>query len=140
MVQRGLEALCNLEHRGAAGAESNTGDGAGILIQLPDRFLREVVDFELPDAGAYATGIAFLPAAEADLAVATKAVQKIVDSEGLVLLGWRDVPIDDSMIGASAKAVEPTFRQLFVAGPPTDRYAGLDLERRAFILRKRIEH
>src|SRR4051795_526923 len=108
IVEKGITALCNLEHRGAAGAESNTGDGAGILIQLPDRFLREVVDFELPDAGAYATGIAFLPGAEADGAVATKAVQKIVDSEGLVLLGWRDVPIDDSMIGASAKAVEPT--------------------------------
>ena len=135
IVQLGIRALCNLEHRGASGSEVNTGDGAGILIQTPDRFLREVVGFHLPPAGSYAVGMAFLPRSSDAADAAARAVEKVVDSEGLHLLGWRDVPVDDSMIGASAKAVEPTFRQLFVAGAE-----GMDLERRAFILRKRIEH
>ncbi len=83
LVARGLTSLCNLEHRGATGAEENTGDGAGILIQVPDAFLRAVLDVELPAAGHYAIGIAFLPAdpAEADAAVA--AVEKICHEEGL---------------------------------------------------------
>ena len=139
MVKRGLQALCNLEHRGASGSEPDTGDGAGILLQIPDAFYRAVAGFTLPPAGAYATGIAFLPADPDDCAAAVRAVEKVVASEGLTLLGWRDVPIDDSMVGASAKAVEPTLRQLFVgteqAGP-----TGIALERLAFILRKRIEH
>jgi glutamate synthase (NADPH/NADH) large chain len=135
IVRRGIGALCNLEHRGASGAETNTGDGAGVLIQLPDRFLRAVVDFDLPPLGSYAAGMAFLPTEEAACHEAVDAIAKLVADEGLALLGWREVPFDDSMIGASAKAVEPTFRQLFVGGA-----TGLDLERRAFILRKRIEH
>ncbi|HEX2850247.1 MAG TPA: glutamate synthase large subunit [Acidimicrobiales bacterium] len=142
IVERGLTALCNLEHRGAAGAEQNTGDGAGILIQMPDRFLREVVGFELPEAGAYASGIAFLPADDAD--GAARLIEKVVASEGLTLLGWRDVPTNDEMLGSAARAVEPVFRQLFVAGADAANgnapYTGMDLERRAFILRKRIEH
>ncbi|MEA2591193.1 MAG: glutamate synthase large chain, partial [Actinomycetota bacterium] len=135
IVRRGIGALCNLEQRGASGAETNTGDGAGVLIQLPDRFLRAVVDFDLPPLGSYAAGMAFLPTEEAACHEAVDAIAKLVADEGLALLGWREVPFDDSMIGASAKAVEPTFRQLFVGGA-----TGLDLERRAFILRKRIEH
>jgi glutamate synthase (NADPH/NADH) large chain len=136
-VQQGITALCNLEHRGASGCEVNTGDGAGILIQLPDRFLRAVTDFDLPPAGEYATGIAFLPAgrAEADAAVAT--IDAIVVAEGLKVLGWRDVPTDPSMLGATAASAMPSFRQLFVGGDGVD---GLTLERHAFVLRKRIEH
>src|SRR5688500_3029798 len=91
IVEKGLRALCNLDHRGAAGAEPTTGDGAGLLLQVPDAFLREVVDFELPAAGAYATGIAFLPVGSAaDEAAA--AIEKVVVDEGLTVLGWRDVP------------------------------------------------
>jgi glutamate synthase (NADPH/NADH) large chain len=146
IVAQGIKALCNLEHRGASGSETNTGDGAGILIQMPDRFLRAVAGFDLPEAGAYAMGTAFLPgpfgpAGDPDgAAAAQRVIDKIVDSEGLVVLGWRDVPVDDSMIGASAKAVEPTFKQLFVAAADPAEVNGIELERRAFILRKRIEH
>jgi glutamate synthase (NADPH/NADH) large chain len=136
IVELGFGALCNLDHRGASGSEANTGDGAGILLQTPDRFFREVVDFDLPPAGSYATGIAFLPQDADGADVAAKAIGKIVDAEGLTVLGWRAVPTDDSMLGQSAKAVQPTFRQLFVGGD----WSGLDLERRAFVLRKRIEH
>jgi glutamate synthase (NADPH/NADH) large chain len=135
MIERGLTALCNLEHRGASGSEVNTGDGAGILVQMPDRFLRAVAGFDLPEVGSYAAGMAFLPTDADEQAQAVRGVEKLVEDEGLTLLGWRDVPFDDSMIGASAKAVEPAFRQLFIGGAD-----GLDLERRAFILRKRVEH
>ena len=136
IVVKGLQALCNLDHRGAAGAEATTGDGAGLLIQIPDGFLRAVVDFELPPAGAYATGIAFLPAGHgADEAAV--AIEKVVEDEGLTVLGWREVPTDDTDVGATAKAAQPSFRQLFVSGSGSH---GMELERRAFILRKRIEH
>ena len=137
IVQHGIGALCNLDHRGAAGAEANTGDGAGILIQVPDRFFRDVVDFKLPQVGHYATGIAFLPSDPEKAAEAAIAVEKIANSEGLRVLGWRDVPFDDSMIGSMARDVEPTFRQPFLAG---DGLAGDSLERRAFIVRKRVEN
>ncbi|MCO8128487.1 glutamate synthase large subunit [Acidimicrobiia bacterium EGI L10123] len=140
MVQRGLDSLCNLDHRGATGAEDNVGDGAGILTQIPDAFFREVCDFELPDAGSYAVGIGFLPKDAAAADKAADAIDKIVHSEGLRLLGWREVPIDDSMIGRFAQDAQPTFRQLFVAGSEAEPLDGMDLERRAFVLRKRVEH
>jgi glutamate synthase (NADPH/NADH) large chain len=140
MVRRGLDALVNLDHRGATGAESNVGDGAGILIQVPDRFLRAVCDFELPEAGTYAVGLAFLPGGAAADDTAAE-VEKIVADEGLRVVGWRDVPTDDATIGSMARDVMPTFRHLVVAAaegePPL---AGMDLERRAFVLRKRLEH
>ncbi|MGZ4803716.1 MAG: glutamate synthase large subunit [Acidimicrobiia bacterium] len=137
MVGRGITALCNLQHRGASGCEVNTGDGAGILLQIPDRFLRAVVDFELPEVGAYATGIAFLPKDPSDADKTVAAIDAIVADEGLHVLGWRNVPTDDSMLGATARSVEPSFRQVFIAG---DGLSGLALERRAFIVRKRVEH
>src|SRR5256714_13530134 len=83
IIERGLAALCNLEHRGAAGSEVNTGDGAGILMQIPDRFLREAAGVDLPPAGEYATGIAFLPQDPADADKAADAVAEVVASEGL---------------------------------------------------------
>ena len=138
MVQRALTSLCNLDHRGATGAEDNVGDGAGILTQLPDAFFRGVTGFELPPLGQYAAGIAFLPQDPADADKAAAAIDEIVAAEGMVVLGWRDVPIDDSMIGRFASEAEPTFRQLFIAG--AEPLTGMDLERRAFIVRKRAEH
>src|SRR5437870_2459216 len=144
IVDKGIAALCHLEHRGAQGAETNTGDGAGILLQVPDRFLRAVVAFDLPLAGSYATGVGFLPqdAGAADDAAA--AIEAVAASEGFTTLGWRDVPHDDSMLGSAARAVEPTLRMPFFTMPaPADgapRMSGIELERRAFILRKRIEH
>ncbi|MGV0782190.1 glutamate synthase large subunit [Mycolicibacterium peregrinum] len=135
IVDKAITALVNLEHRGAQGAEPNTGDGAGILLQVPDAFLREVVDFELPEAGSYATGIAFLPQSSRDASTAAEAVEKIVEAEGLKVLGWRQVPTDDSSLGALARDAMPTFRQLFIGGA-----TGMDLERKAYVVRKRAEH
>jgi glutamate synthase (NADPH/NADH) large chain len=137
IVQHGIGALCNLQHRGALGSEVNTGDGAGILIQVPDLFLRDVVDFDLPREGAYATGIAFLPRGRGPADEAVLAIDKICQSEGLRILGWRNVPIDDSMIGTQSRSVMPEFRQVFLTG---DGLVDDALERRAYIARKRIEH
>ncbi|WP_279100646.1 glutamate synthase large subunit [Gordonia bronchialis] len=145
IVDKAIMALINLEHRGAAGAEPNTGDGAGIMIQVPDRFLRESVDFELPAAGRYATGIAFLPQGSEDARQACAGVEKIVEAEGLSLLGWREVPTDDSSLGALARDAMPTFRQIFIAQPgagagepSADEIA--ELERRAYVVRKRVTY
>ena len=141
IVDKAIMALVNLEHRGAAGAEPNTGDGAGIMLQVPDRFLRETVDFELPAEGAYATGIAFLPQGAEDARLACEGVEKIVESEGLRLLGWREVPIDDSSIGALARDAMPTFRQLFISlSAGAGDADGMELERRAYVVRKRVQY
>jgi glutamate synthase (NADPH/NADH) large chain len=137
IVQMGIGALCHMEHRGALGAEVNTGDGAGLLLQVPDAFLREVVDFDLPEAGGYATGIAFLPRSPADADDVADQIGKIAAGEGLSVLGWREVPHDPSMIGATAASTLPSFRQVFLAG---DGLSGMDLERRAYVARKRMEH
>ena len=139
MVELGLQSLCNLDHRGATNAEPNVGDGAGILIQVPDRFLRESVDFALPSAGDYAVGTAFLPRASEDQAEAVKAIEKIVVAEGLQVIGWREVPVDNDLIGQQARDAEPAFRQLFLADPAGE-LTGIDLDRRCFVVRKRIEH
>src|SRR4051812_26895624 len=140
MVELGISSLCHLDHRGATGAEANVGDGAGILIQIPDRFLREVVDVELPAQGSYAVGCAFLPKDAADCATAMAAIEKIAASEDLRVLAWRDVPTDDSMIGQMARDAMPTFKQLFLAsadGAP--ELSGIELDRRVFVARKRFE-
>jgi glutamate synthase (NADPH/NADH) large chain len=137
IVKDALTALHNLDHRGASGAEVNTGDGAGILLQVPDGFLRDVAGFELPKAGAYAVGLVFLPADAAAAATAVAAIERLADEEDLRVLGWRDVPIDPSDLGATAVSVMPAFRQIFVAGRHGE--VGLGLERRAFCLRKRVE-
>ncbi|KQT89263.1 glutamate synthase [Marmoricola sp. Leaf446] len=137
IVHQALTALRNLDHRGAAGAEPNSGDGAGILMQVPDRFFREVVDFELPGKHAYAVGTAFLPG-DTDAVAATRArIEEIAVEEGLKVLGWREVPLDPSSLGRTALDCMPTFSQLFVAS--TGRLLGLGLERLAFCLRKRAE-
>ncbi|WP_134067771.1 glutamate synthase large subunit [Mycobacteroides salmoniphilum] len=135
IVDKAITALLNLEHRGAAGAEPNSGDGAGIMLQIPDKFFRAVVEFELPAEGSYASGIAFLPQGSKDAATACEAVEKVVEAEGLTVLGWREVPHDDSSLGALARDAMPTFRQLFISGA-----SGIDLERRVYVVRKRIEH
>ncbi len=138
IVRMGLDSLCHLEHRGASGAEVNTGDGAGILVQIPDRFYRQVVGFELPDPGTYATGIGFLPADPARAGAARLRIEQLAAAEDLVVLGWRDLPTDASPIGSIASSAMPSFHQVFVASPAGNY--GLALERQAFMLRKRIEH
>jgi glutamate synthase (NADPH) large chain len=138
IVKMGLDSLCHLEHRGASGAEVNTGDGAGILLQIPDRFYRETVGFDLPEFGAYSTGIGFLPVAGEDADRAKAAIEKLVASENLTVLGWRQVPVDPSPIGSIAAGAMPAFHQVFLAGAAGQ--SGMDLERRTYVVRKRIEH
>ncbi|PVG83648.1 glutamate synthase large subunit [Nocardioides gansuensis] len=139
IVVQALTALRNLDHRGAAGAETNSGDGAGILMQVPDAFLRDVVDFELPVAGSYAVGTAFIPGDDETVAKTRQQIEQIAHEEGLAVLGWRDVPINPGILGATARSVMPAFAQLFVAGGGK-RIAGMALERLAFCLRRRSEH
>nr|WP_188782966.1 glutamate synthase large subunit [Nocardioides phosphati] len=138
IVKKALTALKNLEHRGAAGAEPNSGDGAGILMQVPDTFFREVVDFDLPAAGGYAVGTAFIDGDADTVAKVQTRIEEIAVEEGLKVLGWRDVPVATDMLGATALSCMPSFRQLFVAS--TEALTGLPLERQAFCLRKRAEH
>ena len=144
IVALGITALENLEHRGASGAEPDSGDGAGILTQIPDRFLRSVLaeaGVSLPAAGAYATGIAFLPADHDQAQRAIEIIERIAAEEGLVVVAWRELPVDPvgAGVGATARSVMPQFRQLVVAAPG-GRVRGLALERLAFCLRKRAEH
>jgi glutamate synthase (NADPH/NADH) large chain len=139
IVEMGIGALCNLDHRGAAGADEATGDGAGILIQIPDAFFRAVVTFELPAAGHYAAGLAFLPQDSAEARAAMVAVDKICASEGLEVLGWRSVPVDAAILGGGSSRTKPTFAQLFVSTPDRS-LGGIDLDRRCYAARKRIEH
>ncbi|MBT2366617.1 glutamate synthase large subunit [Streptomyces sp. ISL-10] len=134
LVEQALTVLRNLEHRGATGSEPDSGDGAGILMQVPDAFLREVAGFDLPDAGSYAVGIAFLPADGSAQAVSR--IETIAAEEGLNVLGWREVPVTPDLLGNGARATMPAFRQLFVAD---GRSRGIALDRKAFVLRKRSE-
>jgi glutamate synthase (NADPH/NADH) large chain len=134
IVEKALTALRNLEHRGASGAEPDSGDGAGILIRIPDKFYQEVTTFDLPAAGSYASGIAF-----AENGVDVKAaIEKIAAEEGLIVLGWRELPINSSSLGKTALSVMPNFQQLFISG--VNGESGLALDRLAFCLRKRAEH
>ncbi|MER7551371.1 glutamate synthase large subunit [Streptomyces anulatus] len=134
LVEQALTVLRNLEHRGATGSEPDSGDGAGILCQVPDAFLRAETPFELPEAGSYAVGIAFLPAD--DSAEAVRTIEEIAAQEGLKVLGWRDVPVTPALLGNGARATMPTFRQVFVADGAS---TGIVLDRKAFVLRKRAE-
>jgi glutamate synthase (NADPH) large chain len=142
IVRMGLDSLCHLEHRGASGAEVNTGDGAGILLQIPDRFYRAVAGIDLPEPGAYATGIAFLPGDAAAAGAARTRIEQLAGDEQLLVIGWREVPTDPSPIGSIARSAMPSFHQVFIAGGPAldPQPRDLDLERRVYILRKRIEH
>ncbi len=139
IVDHALTALRNLDHRGAVGAEPDTGDGAGILTQVPDAFVRDVVAADLPAPGRYAIGLAFLPTDPEERGATVEGVARIVAEEGLEVLAWRDVPHDPSIIGPSALASMPALSHLVVAAP--DRVlAGIDLDRRTFRVRKRLEH
>jgi len=137
-VARALHVLDHLEHRGASGAEIDTGDGAGILLQVPDEFFRGALDFELPPAGEYAVGMLFLPSDDADRRAALEQlIARVVEAEGQALLGWRDVPVDNSVPGPSAAEVEPTIRQVFV-GKRLDGDQDA-FERKIYVTRRVIE-
>jgi glutamate synthase (ferredoxin) len=142
IVKNGLEVLLNLQHRGACGCEKNTGDGAGILIQVPHRFLTEAagaIGITLPAAGHYGVGVVFLPHDPGSRAACEHLFEKVVRDEGQTFLGWREVPTDNSMIGPTAKRSQPVIKQLFVGRNPalTDDNA---FERKLYVIRRRARH
>ncbi|WP_104092347.1 glutamate synthase large subunit [Arthrobacter sp. GMC3] len=144
IVESALIALRNLEHRGAVGADEGTGDGAGILTQIPDEFFQAVTGFELPAMGEYAVGTAFLPTDPKELAAARAGLETLAQSEGLKVLGWREVPVVADLVGASARDCMPHFSQLFLAidgaAPVLSRTEVNALDSKAFRLRKRAQH
>jgi glutamate synthase (ferredoxin) len=142
IVARGIEVLLNLEHRGACGCEKNTGDGAGILLQMPHAFLAEEcgrAGFALPGRGGYGAGLFFLPTGEAARRACEAVVERTAAEEGIAFLGWRTVPTDNSLLGQSARAAEPVIRQGFFARPEAVEEEDLAWERKLYVLRRRIE-
>ncbi|MDP3745096.1 MAG: glutamate synthase large subunit [Methylotenera sp.] len=140
IVQKGLELLTNLTHRGATGYDPKLGDGAGLLMQVPDAFMRKEagkLNINLPVAGQYAVGNVFLPQAAKNREACEAIFTKIIAEENQTLLGWRDVPVDNSNIAQAARDVEPIMRQVFIASTATDQNV---FERKLFVIRKRIEH
>ena len=114
-VVRAIIALENLEHRGAAGADPNTGDGAGILLQLPDEFIRGVIDEDLPPPGAYGVCVCFLPREQEHREELERLLEDTVAAEGQRVVGWRDVPVDKDYVGITANLYAPYVKQLVVA-------------------------
>ena len=140
IVKDALTALVNLNHRGACGCEPNTGDGAGILFQIPHKFFKKVSGVQLPAEGSYGVGMIYLPRDAKARDEAEKKFESIIKEEGQEVLGWRDVPTDDSSLGATAKAAEPAVRQVFIkmlSGTGPDE---LKFERKLYLIRKRAEH
>ena len=137
IIEQGLNILDRLTHRGAVGADPEAGDGAGILLQLPDAFFRAVVDFDLPESGSYAVGMFFLPPERKDRSEIKRIAESFVQSEGQQVLGWRDVPVVNKGLGASVKPTEPAIRQLFIGRG--DNCADQDaFERKLYLIRKQI--
>ncbi len=143
IIRQAVTILANLAHRGGAGSEDNTGDGAGILLQLPDRFFRQVcpdIGIELPAAGAYGVGMVFLPRSEVNRKACEKKIEAIIAEEGQVLLGWRTLPINESSLGSVARANRPYIRQVFIGqAADLDSRDANAFERRLYIIRKRCE-
>jgi glutamate synthase (NADPH/NADH) large chain len=139
IIDAALGALRNLEHRGAIGSDAGTGDGAGIVTQIPDAFLRAVVDFELPPVGRYVVGTAFLPVVEAERETIKTAIEVLAGEEGLRVLGWRVVPVQPEGLGNLAREAMPFFEQLFLADDGDAQVKGIELDRRSYRLRKRAE-
>ncbi len=143
IIDAALQALRNLEHRGAVGSDAGTGDGAGIITQVPDAFLRAVSGLELPAAGRYAVGNAFLPTSEGERAAVKAAVEAIAAEQDLTVLGWRAVPVRPEELGTLARDAMPVIEQLYVSSTRTDEkgapVSGIALDRQTFFLRKRAE-
>ena len=141
IVEQGLEVLNNLTHRGATGFDPLLGDGAGILLQIPDEFYRgkDQLQFELPNPGHYGVGMVFLPKEKGPRNDAERVLEELVEKEGQSVLGWRDVPVDSSGISQASKEVEPVIRQIFIGkGPHCSTTQAF--ERKLFVIRKQVEH
>src|SRR3989338_1390578 len=142
IIDMAITGLEHLSHRGACGWEENTGDGAGILMQMPDKFLRKACEAEgiaLPEPGRYGAGIVFLPPDPIQANHCETQFEAIIRAEGCEPLGWREMPSDLSPVGPTARAGAPRFRQLFIGG--FDPKAGrMDVERKLYVIRKQVEH
>ncbi|MCD6173534.1 MAG: glutamate synthase large subunit [Sulfurimonas sp.] len=140
IVSKGLELLTNLEHRGAVGAEKNSGDGAGILTQMPDRFMRRVAKeerIELPEFGSYAVGVVFLPRDPNAYTECQSVVEQCIEDLGQECLGWRKVPTSNETLGEMVKAVEPIVQHVFVK--KADNIDSDAFERKLFVIRKYVQ-
>lgn len=135
IVRRGLEVVSRMEHRGAESSDNKTGDGAGIMIQIPHAFYASEID-NLPDAGQYGTGLIFLPREPKEAEFCKQQFERLVDEEGLEVIAWRDVPVDSSVIGDIARSAEPFIQQIFVAS----KVEQIHLERKLYVVRKLIEN
>jgi glutamate synthase (ferredoxin) len=139
ILKQAIQLLKNLDHRGAAGSEANTGDGAGVLMQIPHAFLREACKksrIELPGPGEYGCGLVFLPRDRIKRRRLEERFEKIVQSEGQIVLGWRTVPVDNASLGETARSSEPTIRQVLVGRGPATADA-MAFERKLYVIRKR---
>ena len=139
IVLQGLEILKNLTHRGAVGADPLAGDGAGLLMQIPDEFLRAEAGFDLPPVGEYGVGMVFLPQADSARKQCEEKVAYYIAAEGQKFLGWRDVPVDNEGLGESVKECEPIVRQIFI-GRGSNCADQDAFERKLFVIRKQIEN
>ncbi len=143
IIDAALGALRNLEHRGAIGSDAGTGDGAGIVTQIPDEFLRAVTAFELPPVGRYVVGMAFLPHGDSERAEVKLGIEALARQESLTVIGWREVPVRADEVGKLARAAMPAFEQLFLSSERTtesgEPVSGIQLDRQSFRLRKRAE-
>ncbi len=144
IVHDAIQVLLNLQHRGACGCEKNTGDGAGILIQIPHKFFADVAGatparIKLPDAGQYGVGVVFLPGDPGSRAACEHVFEQVVRDEGQTLLGWREVPVDNRMIGPTARRSQPVIKQLFIGRSP-DVADDDAFERKLYVIRRRVRH
>ncbi len=143
IISDALQILRNLEHRGACGCDAQTGDGAGILIQMPHAFFSRVADeagIHLPAPGEYGTGLVFFPTEPGEREFCARSFERIIRDEGQNLLGWREIPTDNTPIGDVARAVEPVMRQVFIGKAATGGTDELAFERKLYVIRKRIEN
>src|SRR3954468_1735428 len=139
VIERALDVLLRLEHRGAVGSEIDTGDGAGILFQVPDEFFRAVLDFDLPASGRYGVAMCFMTSDDSRQAEMESLLERVVAEEGQTLLGWRDVPVDRNVPGPSAAEVMPVVRQAFIGSTLPDENDELAFERKLYVIRRVIE-
>jgi glutamate synthase domain-containing protein 2/glutamate synthase domain-containing protein 1/glutamate synthase domain-containing protein 3 len=146
IIKKAIRVLTNLEHRGACGCETNTGDGAGILIQMPHRFLLQEfarLKVDLPEPGHYGAGLVFLPTDPQNRLECERLFEQIVEEEGQAILGWRDVPVDNSMIGPTALKSQPFMRHILIRNQIHETKQALDplaFERKLYVIRRRVEN
>lgn len=140
IVKKGLQMLCQLDHRGGQGSDPNTGDGAGLMVQIPDQYFRKVCpDFTLPEEGRYGVGMVFFSKDDQEREQIEKKINQFIEQEGQELIGWRDVPTDVSKVGIKAQETAPVVRQVFIGANQTIS-DDLVFERKLYIIRKQAEN